>query len=57
MKEVVKIATHLKEMYLKERIKFLTEEIRLKEAEDGVNEEEVNLLKDRFSKTIALLHK
>lgn len=56
MKEVVKIATHLKEMYLKERIKQLTDDIKKKEAEGGT-EEEVNILKDRFSKTVALLQK
>jgi hypothetical protein len=43
-------------MYLKERIKYLTDEINKKESE-GAAEEEVNLLKGQFSQTAALLQK
>lgn len=56
MKEVVKVATELRKMYLKEKIKFLSDAIQQKEGKDGMDEE-VKFLKEDFSKTAAQLQK
>lgn len=54
-KEVESVATQLRSVYLKEQVKSLAGQIKQKEQEG--NDAEVEVLKEQYSKTVALLKK